>query len=284
MSRDPRGFRKSKRAASRAASALLLVGVFLGAGGGVAQGVIGGKTVSITAVPWTVAIWEKSHYAGRPYQRCTGVIIGPRDVLTAGHCVMSGNSARLLPDSSIGVEAGTSNFDRLPASDHPQASSVTAIRVMPGYIAVSKLSSRNTADLADHDLAVLRLARPFKFNGDDVRAATLPSANTPPAGVSELVVAGFGYEKRTGTHPSNGTLNEAIKPRLLQSCTTTQLLCMYMRTNTCFGDSGSGAVEPGRVPTVVGILNVDLNGCYPGRDYLVSLTAPATLRFIKTST
>lgn len=266
-------------------SAIFLFAVAaMGASAGMALGVVGGRTVPITAVPWTVVIWEKSPYTGQPpYQRCTGVIIGPRDVLTAGHCVMSGNSARVLPRTSIGVEAGTSNFERLPAADHPQARSVIAVRVMPGYIAGRKLSSRNAVDVAGHDLAVLRLARPFVFKGPDVQAASLPGANTPPPGTSELVVAGFGDEKLKGTHRFDGTLNEALRPRLLRSCTTTRALCMYLRTNTCFGDSGSGAVEPGLVPTVVGISSVGLNECYPSRDYLVSLNAPAILRFIKTS-
>jgi secreted trypsin-like serine protease len=277
---------RTRRAVLRFAAVVVLVPVLVSATGGLAFGVVGGKTVPITAVPWTVVIWKKSPSAGEPpYAGCTGVIIGPRYVLTAGHCVMSGNSAKPLPDSSIGVEAGTSNFERLPAADHPQASSVAAVLVMPGYIATSKLTSRNETQAAGHDLAVLRLSRAFDFKGDEVRAGSLPSANTPkPSDASQLVVAGFGDEKLTGTRRFNGTLNEAVKPRVVKSCTTTRVLCMYLRTNACFGDSGSGAVEPGQVPTVVGIFSLGLSNCYPGRDYLVSLAAPATLRFIKSST
>lgn len=265
-------------------AALLVIVALLGFSGDVAYGVVGGKTVSITAVPWTVVIWKKSPYPGEvPYHACTGVIIGSRDILTAGHCVTSGDSVKPLPSSSIGVEAGTSNLERLPASDHPQASSVAAIRVMPGYIAGSKLSSRNAPTFAGHDLAVLRLVRPLVFNGNDVRAASLPGANTPPPGVSELVIAGFGDEKLTGSRRFDGTLNEAVKPRVLKSCTTSRVLCVYMRTNTCLGDSGLGAIEPGRVPTVVGILSLGFDGCRPGSDYFVSLTAPAVRSFLETA-
>lgn len=269
----------------RAVSALLLGVVLLSACDGVALGVVDGRTVSITAAPWTVVIWKRSPDAGQPpYAACTGVIIGPRYVLTAGHCVMSGDSARLLPKSSIGVEAGTSNFEHLPASDHPQARALTAIRVMPGYIAASKLSPRNLSNAAGHDLAVLTLSRPLNLSGKDVRAAALPSVSTPkPAVLSKLVIAGFGNEQPTGNY-TNGTLNEVVKSRVLKSCTTTQVLCLYTTTNTCLGDSGAGAVEPGLVPTVVGIFNLDLNRCYPGSDYLAYLKAPVILRFIKTST
>jgi hypothetical protein len=155
---------------------------------------------------------------------------------------------------------------------------------MAGYIPTSKVSSRNAATGAARDLAILTLARPFDLKGDDVRAVSLPTASTSkPSAALPLVIAGFGNEKPDQTHP-NGTLNEVVKPKVLTGCTTTQVLCVYSRTNTCLGDSGTGAVEPGRVPTVVGILSLGLNACHPGTDYFAYLTAPATMRFIKTST
>jgi len=102
-----------RRPASSLAGAVVLMSVLVIASGGVAWAVVRGKTVAIAAVPWTAVIWEKSPYPGQPpYAACTGVVIGPRYVLTAGHCVMSGNSARLLPKSATGVETGTSNFER----------------------------------------------------------------------------------------------------------------------------------------------------------------------------
>jgi hypothetical protein len=268
----------------RVATAALLAIVLLGVGGGVALAVVDGKTVSVTAVPWTVVIWEKSPYAGLPpYPACTGVVTGPQVVLTAGHCVMSGNSARLLPDSSIGVEAGTSNFDHPSASDHPQVRAVSAVRVMPGYMAVSKITTRNFRNAVAHDVAVLRLSRPLNLRSGDVRAASLPNPHSPPPSrTASFLIAGFGVEKPTAKYP-NGTLNEVGSSRVLKSCTTRQILCVYTRTNPCSGDSGSGAVELGRVPTVVGILSLDGYHCHPGPDYFDYLAAPATLKFIKAS-
>jgi hypothetical protein len=58
---------------------------------------------------------------------------------------------------------------------------------------------------------------------------------------------------------------------------------VFETTDTCWGDSGSGAVEPGPHPTVVGILSDDLNTCRPGLDYYTALTSSAALRFIKAS-
>lgn len=157
---------------------------------------------------------------------------------------------------------------------------------MPGYIAESKVVGIGT-DAAAHDLAVLTLSRPLHLNGDDARAAYLPSATTRvPSSSTRLVIAGFGDEKATGNY-TNGTLNEVVNSTVATtSCTTNRrVLCAYATTATCWGDSGSGAVEPGPNPTVVGILSASLDNCQPDDfDLYAALTAPTTLRFIKTAT
>jgi hypothetical protein len=266
-----------RRTVSRLAGVVVSALVLVSASAGAALGVVGGMTVSITAAPWTVVVREYGQ------QRCTGVIIDSRQILTAGHCVMSGNSAKPLPASGFAIEAGVSNFKHPLKSDRPQLRDVSAVRAMPGYIATSKLTSANAVDAVGHDLAVLTLSRPLDLHGDDARAADLPSANTLiPSRAPRLVLAGFGDEKPTGYY-ENGTLNEVVKPDVVRSCSTKQALCMFSATSSaCFGDSGSGAVEPGPDPTVIGILSEA--PCDPGGDYNVSLTAPAALRFIKTST
>ena len=271
-----------KTSGARFAAVVLLTIVLVCAHGGVALAVVGGNTVPITAAPWTVVVWEPTH-AGQPrYAACTGVIIDSRQILTAGHCVMSGNSATPLPAPGFAIEAGVSNFKHPLKSDRPQLRDVSAVRAMPGYIATSKVTSLNAVDAVGHDLAVLTLSRPLDLDGDDARAADLPSTNTPvPSRVARLVLAGFGDEKPTGYY-ENGTLNEVVKPDVVRSCSTRQALCMFSATSSaCFGDSGSGAVEPGPHPTVIGILSDA--PCGPGGDYYVSLTAPAALRFIRAS-
>ena len=245
-----------------------------------ALGVVGGKTVSITAAPWTVVVREYGQ------QRCTGVIIDPLHIVTAGHCVMSdnGNSAEPLPASDFGVEAGVSNFKHPLKSDHPQLRPVSAVRAMPGYIASSKVTLSNYMDSVASDLAVLTLSRPLDLDGDDARAARLPTADTPkPERVSRLVMVGFGDENPTGYY-ENGTLNEVDKATVRRSCGTSKVLCIYQQASTCFGDSGSGAIEPGSRPTVVGILSeFATSRCTPGLAYYVFLTSPAALRFIRVS-
>jgi Trypsin len=281
---------RTSRAVSRLAGVVLSVIVLMSAAGGVALGVVGGKTVSITAAPWTVVVWEPT-YLGQPrYPACAGVIIDPRHVLTAGHCVMEGNSAKPLRSSAFRIEAGVSNYKHPLASDDPQFRAVSDVRVMPGYIATSSLTSGNQTRETSHDLGVLTLSQPLDLHRDDARAALLPTALLPtptrqPSSHTRLLIAGYGAEKpKDDVADANGTLNEVVKPTVRKRCSSSQVLCVFSKTDTCWGDSGAGAVEPGPSPTVVGIESSVLDPCRPGVAYYVSLTAPAVLRFINTNT
>lgn len=279
------GRRHGVRAAvSRLAAVVILALVLMGATGGVAWGMIGGKTVPITAAPWTVVVLEYRQL------RCTGVIIDPLHILTAGHCVMSGDSATLVPASGFQIEAGVSSFKHPLRSDHPQWRTVRAVRVIPGYVATSKLKGDNEADAVGHDLAVLTLSRPLDLHGEDVRAAYLPTSKTPKPWAVPLVMAGFGNERpKPGVAYANGTLNELVKPTVVKGCSVGQV-CVMTTSDTCWGDSGSGLVEPGPGPVepgphpvVIGILSEDDQICAPGWDYFNWLTARASLNFIHAS-
>jgi hypothetical protein len=275
---------------------VLTVGV-MSATGGVAQGVVRGKTVSIKAAPWTVVVWGLNYAGEHKYADCTGVIIDPLHVLTAGHCVMSGESAKQLPSSSFSIEAGVSNFRDPLASDAPQFRAVSAVRVMPGYIAENKLTHQNWIKAAGYDLAVLTLSRPLDLDRDDAKAASLPNAHTRgPSSRTTLVLAGIGSEERMPPLTTlaqdtdsanrkddyeNGTLNEI--PKLALTHCSTRVLCVFAREGVCWGDMGAGLVEPGAHPTVIGILSQDPLVCYPEYDRYVSLTAPAVLRFVEAS-
>jgi hypothetical protein len=271
----------ARLAVARLASLVTLVIVAMSVGADVALGVVGGKAISITAAPWTVAVWEPT-YPGHPrYVACTGVIIDPLHILTAGHCVMIGNSAKPLSVSGFRIEAGVSDFRDPRVSDHPQFRAVSAVRAMPGYIPAGKLTASDYLDVVGHDLAVLTLSRPLSLSGDDARAAYLPSGNTLlPTSTVRLVIAGFGNET---PKTQNGTLNQVAKATVREDCSTNQVLCLFSTTDTCWGDSGSGAVESAPRPIVVGIMSEDLEICRPGVDYYVSLIAPAALRFIRAS-
>jgi secreted trypsin-like serine protease len=228
------------------------VAAFLGAG---ALGVVGGRQVSIDAVPWTVLVRENG------YADCTGVIISPVAVLTAGHCLY-GPSA---PASHFTVEAGVSNFNDPSSDDHPQIRRVKATHVMPGYIPAKRRLLANEDDSTAHDLAILILDRPLNLAGPDAHAARLPAPNAPlPPPTSSLMLAGFGFEQASQTE-ANGNLNALIDPTIDRGCSTRGALCAWSTTSaTCFGDSGAGLVEPGTHPILLGIVIDISENCTPG--------------------
>ncbi len=265
------------------AALIVFATVFLLFTGGRALGVVGGRTVNISAAPWSVVVWARSPYAGMPrYVVCTGAIIDARSILTAEHCVMRGESAQRDPASDFTIEAGVSNFKHPLASDHPQTRTVSAERLMPGYIATSKRTSGNTAYAAGRDLAVLTLSRPLELGGADVRAAHLPSAPTmEPTAATRLVMEGYGDEK-AGVYP-NGELNKLVRATVIRGCSTGRSICVSTEAGTCSGDSGAGLVEPGKHPVVIGILSSGGANCTPGKDGFDSLTARASLHFIRSA-
>jgi len=238
---------------------VVVVVALFGSNVGEAIGVIGGKTISITAAPWSVVVREDGQFV------CTGVIIDPRHVLTAGHCVMYDDSATPDPAFDFTVEAGVSNFNHPLASDHPQTRTVSAERVLPGFIAANRLTDSNDLDAIGHDLAVLTLSRPLDLNGDDARAAYLPSASLrAPSGATRVMHAGFGNENPNAAVYPNGDLNEIRKSTVWTVCSTSRTICVYSTSGPCWGDSGSGLIEPGQRPTVVGIESNAQPDCNPG--------------------
>ena len=126
--------RRLKVGPRRFAVITLRIAALLSATGGAAYAVVGGRTVSIMAAPWTVVLWEPTYPDEPRYAACTGVIIDSRHVLTAGHCATVGNSADTMQPSAFRAEAGVSNFKRPLRSDDPQFRAVSAVRLMPGYV------------------------------------------------------------------------------------------------------------------------------------------------------
>jgi trypsin len=209
--------------------------------------VVGGGRADPAQWPFAVAIFRKGH------MHCSGSVIGPTKVLTAGHCVDGFNLANFqviigrptLRDTSVGESIG-----------------VVSGRVHPDF-----------EQTGLHDVAVLNLAQPTAAT--PVALAT-PEQNTAATPVGALLrVGGYG-----ATTPFGTRLSGFLKATIEQSRADSRCLKAYTRdlfapesmicalgarlkkpgrfkihTSACSGDSGgplvadtsTGPVEVGTV-------------------------------------
>lgn len=246
---------------------VVAIGLFLLPGSG--QALTGGRHVPISAAPWAVAIYESTT---PPYVflKCTGVIIDPLHILTAGHCVRGANPRKFH------VLAGQSSVAHPRSGDAAQGRSVASYRLHPQGIVT--------------DIAVLKLAAPLNLDGTHVSAVAVRRANTFAA-ERIAYVAGFG-EESPGQQPA-GTLTE-ITERVDRQGMCGQLdlgspdaaldVCASSRTaGVCLGDSGAGLVTSGPHTVLLGILTAITDGgdCKAGNTAQYTYVgAPEVWRFL----
>jgi hypothetical protein len=179
---------------------------------------------------------------------CTGAIVGPDLVLTAGHCVSARGRYR--------VRYLDRSFRRVNVA-------VARTAAHPGFDPAHGFAS--------DDVGLIQVARPF---GSDARPATLPSGGW---GVSwfggtatgeELIIAGFGSTERSRAR--DGILREALMRTAQPSVPGRGFAGLSgddgpNRTGMCVGDSGGPVYRrEGRTFTVVGVLKGGTTD--PGRE------------------
>jgi secreted trypsin-like serine protease len=101
-------------------AALTCLGLCLAASAAVAASspkahasVIGGHSASAAEFP-SMAYLEGESATGR--YSCSGTVVAPRVVLTAGHCVEDIASGEITPAASIAVATGIENLENIPSS------------------------------------------------------------------------------------------------------------------------------------------------------------------------
>ncbi len=209
--------------------------------------IVGGSAANPAEWPYAVAIFRKGH------MHCSGSVIGPTEVLTAGHCVAGFNLANFqviigrprLRDAAIGQSIG-----------------VVSGRVHPDF-----------EQTGLHDVAVLNLAQP---TGAAPIALATPDQNAATTAAGALLqVAGFGATNPFGTHLSGFLKSTTEKVRTDRRCLKAytqdlfapdSMICAMgarrkkagrfkIHTTACSGDSGgplvantaTGPIEVGTV-------------------------------------
>ena len=223
--------------------------------------VIGGRAASIAEFPWLAYIAIKS--ADGPVA-CTGALVAPRVVLTAGHCVRTPERQNTYPPSLFRVLTGVSNLRKVTAANVSRISRVISYpsfetarqQVDAGLLVLSRPVAAPSLRLAGAaDSGLLRAGTPISIAGwgqttaeNEVGPAILQSAR--------LVLQSPGYCRQATRR------FESFYSTAAQLCA---LDAPKRAASGCFGDSGGPAVATAAdgTPVEVGIVVSGAPKCSP---------------------
>lgn len=209
--------------------------------------IIGGTTTTAGQYPSVVAIRIGSDL-------CTGTLVTPVWVLTAGHCV-DPSVVRLASQDQV-TAATRVHFNTLDAlNDDGMVVRATQTIMHPMF---------DEAHLGSHDIGLIKLAAPV--TSVEPSPVNLTASRAPVGSAVTTVGYGSTQEGGTGTVGVEFELpnNTTVSCPTLGIGSDANLLCFSQtdKTGTCLGDSGgpSFATIDGR-PTVVGVTSFGDQQC-----------------------
>ena len=177
--------------------------------------IVGGSDVSISSVPWQVALVDGGQF-------CGGSIVGARWVLTAAHCV------ERVRDFSI--IAGTSDW----SDGTGQVRHAISVTKFPGYVTPE----------SGKDVALIELDSAYRFGTGNVGPIRLLSKREAAMAApgTDAKISGWGSTRpRAGRSLQRASVeikSLAAATRVYGSLTSDQLPAGGGSTDSCQGDSG----------------------------------------------
>jgi secreted trypsin-like serine protease len=231
------------------------------ASGGAQASIVGGSPASIAQFPYLAYIEAGNEHSGFA---CTGTVVAPRVVLTAGHCAESVETGTFSKPTEYVVAIGVANPKQASAEN---VYGVVATHVFPSF----------DPGVVHGDAAVLILSRPTS-------APPLALAGAADAALYEggatVSVAGWGVTRAqnrqgpanmrttTMTVQKDSTCGRKTKGFYKDYSGALQLCLLSTpnnRSGTCFGDSGGPAVatRPDGTPVELAVISVVGPLCSP---------------------
>ncbi len=223
--------------------------------------VIGGHNATIAQYPSLAYIEGVQATAG---YACTGTVVAPRVILTAGHCVEDIESSSIVEPTEIAVATGVSNLAKIPRAN---ISAVVQVLAFPNFDP-TKLQG---------DAGLLILAAPVV--APPIALATTADAALYEPG-DEVTIAGWGIDDRKTGHAPNqlqaGTVPVEEASRCKRGTRSfypffdpTRQVCTLdtpgFKVTACHGDSGGPAIatRPDGTPVEIGVTSLGDGSCNP---------------------
>jgi secreted trypsin-like serine protease len=223
--------------------------------------VIGGHNATIAEYPSLAFIEGVQATAG---YACTGTVVAPRVVLTAGHCVEDIESSSIVEPSLIAVATGVSNLQKIQPTE---VSKVERVLAYPGFDPTQ----------LHGDAGLLILTAPV--SAPPIALATGADAALYEPG-DELTVAGWGIDDRDTGHAPNQLQAATVPVEEASRCKEgtkrfypffdpNRQVCAidapHFHITTCHGDSGGPAIatRTDGTPVEVGVTSLGDGSCNP---------------------
>ena len=213
--------------------------------------------------------------AGKPAFRCSGTLIAPRLVLTAGHCAGEpGEFSGMRVFTEADVENGNNNY---PFAG-PNTVEATEWHAHPRF---------TEAQFYLHDVGVLVLSRAVKLATGDY--GKLPAVNQldalQPSSSTVFTAVGYGVQRINPVFVEAEKVRMFAEPHLVQINTgLTGNFSLLLSNNastggTCFGDSG-GPNYLGSGNVIAAVTSFGLNGTCGGTGGVFRLDRKDVVDFV----
>jgi secreted trypsin-like serine protease len=222
--------------------------------------VIGGHSASIAAFPWLADIEGEEPEGG--FFGCTGTVVAPRIVLTAGHCVEDLETSTIFSASGYAVATGIADISQVHRQN---ISMVSQALIYPGFrpstlrgdagllILAAPVAAPALPLASASDSALLQARTPITIAGWGL---TSPGAKEPPAELQSASTAiqrsGYCMRRAVSYYPFYSPESQlcAVDPS-------------SFAVSACHGDSGGPAIarRPDGSPVEVGITSLGGPGC-----------------------